>query len=157
MASGDYAPVRIPREPLAYNGSERTFNWEIESEHMLTEYCGNVYDFGYWRMELRFMLVDIERQLRASGGIKEWSSCIVPDLEGPKIKSLNGGWARTFIFSEYTEHSRVIRLTGDWLVEAEVWSYNYRELFDFDVRRNANERTVHRYGDPPIHSIITKL
>lgn len=157
MASGYDTPVWLPFEPLAYNDSERIFNWEIKSEHMPEHYMGNAHALEPWRMELRFILADIERQLRGRGGIKEWSSCYVPDLEGPQIKSLDDGWVRTFTFSEYMTGSYGTRLTGDWLVTAKAWSNNYDDLFSFDVRCNASMNTIYRYDDPPIHPIMTTL
>lgn len=157
MASGYGTPVWYPFQPLAYNDSEDMFNWEIKSEHMPEIYIGNTHSLEPWRMELRFMLVDIERQLRGSGGIKEWSSYYVPDLVGPQIKSVGDGWVRTFTFSEYVENDYGTRLTGDWLVAAKVWSNNCESLYNFDVRRNAGVSTRYRYDDPPIHPIITTL
>jgi hypothetical protein len=120
MASGYDTPVWLPFSSPPTKDNERIFNWEIISEHMPKIYMGNTNALKPWRMELRFMIVDIERQLRGGSGVKEWSSCFVPDPEGSQIKSLGDGWVRTFTFSEYVIESYGTRLTGDWLVTAEV-------------------------------------
>ncbi|KAJ4321010.1 hypothetical protein N0V84_005591 [Fusarium piperis] len=117
---------------------ERIFNWRIMSKHMPYEnYIRRAHDLAPWEMFLEFMAIDVVDQLTGRDGIKNWYLHPVPDFEDPQIQPLHGRWVRAFTFSEHVARSNEIQLTGDWLVRAEVRSYSYETLLNFDVRRHA--------------------
>ncbi|KAK3379567.1 hypothetical protein B0T24DRAFT_612292 [Lasiosphaeria ovina] len=128
-----------PTKPVC--PSTRPFKWLISSHHVPQEYHGwkRLRDQAPWYLQLRFLFVDMPKQLRSEGGIYLWRDNMVEHLSGSVIEKSQRSsrrhlkFAKRLVFSVQANdqhHS----LAGRWLVVCYLWGQSREWIQNVNIR-----------------------